>query len=210
MKSRDTFAPIGPVPRHRRRDPRSAQAAGQAVGERRAQAELQHRRHGAQDPALHRVGHARSTRSSRATSSRPAPTIAALSAFQDGDTVELETEGLGKLRINVRDELKRTWARETRLDRRTEGLERHDAAADRQIRAGAGVTASASERQRSCRAMAPKAVSEGSDECARETRLRVPPLEKGRLGVEILSAVPHCVARADRLIESGRMGGRAR
>jgi 2-keto-4-pentenoate hydratase/2-oxohepta-3-ene-1,7-dioic acid hydratase in catechol pathway len=46
-----------------------------------------------------------------------------LSAFQDGDLVELETEGLGRLRINVKDELKRTWARETRLDRQQRGLE---------------------------------------------------------------------------------------
>jgi len=46
-----------------------------------------------------------------------------LSAFQDGDTVELETEGLGRLRIRVRDELKRTWARETRLDRQEKKLE---------------------------------------------------------------------------------------
>ena len=46
-----------------------------------------------------------------------------LSAFQDGDRVELEVEGLGRLRINVRDELKRTWGRETRLDRQNKGLE---------------------------------------------------------------------------------------
>jgi 2-keto-4-pentenoate hydratase/2-oxohepta-3-ene-1,7-dioic acid hydratase in catechol pathway len=46
-----------------------------------------------------------------------------LSAFQDGDTIELETEGLGRLRIRVRDDLKRTWARETRLDRQEKGLE---------------------------------------------------------------------------------------
>jgi 2-keto-4-pentenoate hydratase/2-oxohepta-3-ene-1,7-dioic acid hydratase in catechol pathway len=45
-----------------------------------------------------------------------------LSAFQDGDTVDLEVEGLGKLTIKVRDELKRTWARETRLDRQQKGL----------------------------------------------------------------------------------------
>jgi len=45
-----------------------------------------------------------------------------LSAFQDGDTVELEIEGLGKLAIKVRDELKRTWSRETRLDREQKGL----------------------------------------------------------------------------------------
>jgi 2-keto-4-pentenoate hydratase/2-oxohepta-3-ene-1,7-dioic acid hydratase in catechol pathway len=40
-----------------------------------------------------------------------------LSSFMDGDTVELETQGLGRLRISIRDELKRTWSRETRLDR---------------------------------------------------------------------------------------------
>jgi 2-keto-4-pentenoate hydratase/2-oxohepta-3-ene-1,7-dioic acid hydratase in catechol pathway len=46
-----------------------------------------------------------------------------LSAFQDGDLVELETEGLGRLRIHVRDELHRTWSRETRLERQERGLD---------------------------------------------------------------------------------------
>ena len=46
-----------------------------------------------------------------------------LSAFQNGDLIELETEGLGRLRVNVRDDLKRTWARETRLERQQKGLE---------------------------------------------------------------------------------------
>jgi 2-keto-4-pentenoate hydratase/2-oxohepta-3-ene-1,7-dioic acid hydratase in catechol pathway len=46
-----------------------------------------------------------------------------LSAFQDGDRIELETEGLGRLRVHVRDDLKRTWSRETRLDRQEKGLE---------------------------------------------------------------------------------------
>ncbi len=46
-----------------------------------------------------------------------------LSAFQDGDTVELECEGLGKLRIKVRDDLKRSWARDTRLEHEQKGLE---------------------------------------------------------------------------------------
>jgi 2-keto-4-pentenoate hydratase/2-oxohepta-3-ene-1,7-dioic acid hydratase in catechol pathway len=46
-----------------------------------------------------------------------------LSAFQDGDLIELETDGLGRLHVNVRDELKRTWARETRLDRQEQKLE---------------------------------------------------------------------------------------
>ena len=39
-----------------------------------------------------------------------------LNAFQDGDKVEIEIERLGRLKFNVKDELKRTWGRETRLD----------------------------------------------------------------------------------------------
>jgi 2-keto-4-pentenoate hydratase/2-oxohepta-3-ene-1,7-dioic acid hydratase in catechol pathway len=46
-----------------------------------------------------------------------------LSAFQNGDAIELETEGLGRLRIQIRDDLKRTWARETRAERQQRGLE---------------------------------------------------------------------------------------
>ena len=46
-----------------------------------------------------------------------------LSGFQDGDRIELETEGLGRLPFNIRDDLKRTWARETRLDRQEKGQE---------------------------------------------------------------------------------------
>ena len=45
-----------------------------------------------------------------------------LSSFQDGDTVELETEGLGRLSFKVRDDLKRTWARDTRLERAEKSL----------------------------------------------------------------------------------------
>jgi 2-keto-4-pentenoate hydratase/2-oxohepta-3-ene-1,7-dioic acid hydratase in catechol pathway len=46
-----------------------------------------------------------------------------LSAFMDGDRIELETEGLGTLRFNIKDDLKRTWSRETRLDRQEKGQE---------------------------------------------------------------------------------------
>jgi 2-keto-4-pentenoate hydratase/2-oxohepta-3-ene-1,7-dioic acid hydratase in catechol pathway len=46
-----------------------------------------------------------------------------LNPFQDGDLIELETEGLGRLLVNVRDDLKRSWARETRLEREEKGLE---------------------------------------------------------------------------------------
>jgi 2-keto-4-pentenoate hydratase/2-oxohepta-3-ene-1,7-dioic acid hydratase in catechol pathway len=44
-----------------------------------------------------------------------------LNAFQDGDVVELECEGLDVLRIHIQDDLKRTWSRETRLDRQEQG-----------------------------------------------------------------------------------------
>ena len=45
-----------------------------------------------------------------------------LHAFHDGDVVELEAEGLGRLKFNVRDGLKRTWEKETRLQRQDQGL----------------------------------------------------------------------------------------
>jgi len=45
-----------------------------------------------------------------------------LSSFQDGDLVELETEGLGRLRVRVQDDLKRKWARDTRLQHAEKGL----------------------------------------------------------------------------------------
>ena len=44
-----------------------------------------------------------------------------LSAFQGGDTIDLECEGCGKLTVKVQDEHKRTWARETRLEREQKG-----------------------------------------------------------------------------------------
>ena len=75
------------------------------MGERRVEAELQHQRHGAQDAraciewitSIHDL--------------EPGDILATgtnhrgLSAFQDGDTIELETEGLGRLTVKVRDEL---------------------------------------------------------------------------------------------------------
>ena len=38
-----------------------------------------------------------------------------LNPFMDGDVIELEVERLGRLTFKVRDDLKRTWARQTRL-----------------------------------------------------------------------------------------------
>ncbi len=46
-----------------------------------------------------------------------------LNPFQDGDLIELETEPLGRLHVKIRDDLKRTWARETRLQWQELGLE---------------------------------------------------------------------------------------
>jgi len=45
-----------------------------------------------------------------------------LNPFMDGDVVEVETEGLGRLHFRIRDDLERTWARETRLQRQEKGL----------------------------------------------------------------------------------------
>ena len=45
-----------------------------------------------------------------------------LSALQNGDTVELEIDGLGRLTVKIQDDLNRTWARETRLEREGKGL----------------------------------------------------------------------------------------
>jgi 2-keto-4-pentenoate hydratase/2-oxohepta-3-ene-1,7-dioic acid hydratase in catechol pathway len=46
-----------------------------------------------------------------------------LSSFQDGDKIELEVEGLGRLHVNCRDDLKRTWQRETRLELAQQGID---------------------------------------------------------------------------------------
>ncbi len=46
-----------------------------------------------------------------------------LHAFHDGDTIELECAGLGRLTFHVRDDLKRTWSHETRLERMEKGVD---------------------------------------------------------------------------------------
>jgi 2-keto-4-pentenoate hydratase/2-oxohepta-3-ene-1,7-dioic acid hydratase in catechol pathway len=46
-----------------------------------------------------------------------------LNPFMDGDQIELEVEGLGRLQIGVADDLKRVWERRTRLQQREAGLE---------------------------------------------------------------------------------------
>jgi len=46
-----------------------------------------------------------------------------LNPFMDGDKIELTCEGCGTLHITVRDDLKRTWARITRLQHKQSGAE---------------------------------------------------------------------------------------
>jgi 2-keto-4-pentenoate hydratase/2-oxohepta-3-ene-1,7-dioic acid hydratase in catechol pathway len=46
-----------------------------------------------------------------------------LHPLMDGDVLELEVGPLSRLRVDIRDELGRTWARETRLQRADAGLE---------------------------------------------------------------------------------------
>ncbi|MXY46605.1 MAG: fumarylacetoacetate hydrolase family protein [Chloroflexi bacterium] len=46
-----------------------------------------------------------------------------LSAIQDGDKIEMEVEGLGRLHLSVQDDLKRTWGRETRHEWEAAGNE---------------------------------------------------------------------------------------
>ena len=46
-----------------------------------------------------------------------------LSAFQNADKVELEVQGLGVLHFSVQDDLKRTWPRTTRLEMADSGRE---------------------------------------------------------------------------------------
>jgi len=46
-----------------------------------------------------------------------------LHPFMDGAKIEIETEGLGRLHINISDDLKRTWPLETRFERKNRGEE---------------------------------------------------------------------------------------
>ncbi len=122
MKSRDTFAPLGPyiVTADEITDPHKLQIRLWVNGELKQNFNTSDMAH--QIPrciewvtSIHAL--------------EPGDVLATgtnhrgLSAFQDGDRIELETERVGRLRVNVRDELKRTWARETRLDRQQKGLE---------------------------------------------------------------------------------------
>jgi len=120
MKSRDTFAPIGPyiVTADEIADPHRLQVRLSVNG-------VIKQNFNTSDMA-HKIPRCIEWVSSIHTL-EPGDVLATgtnhrgLSAFQDGDVVELESEGLGRLRISIRDALKRTWGRETRLEMADKG-----------------------------------------------------------------------------------------
>jgi 2-keto-4-pentenoate hydratase/2-oxohepta-3-ene-1,7-dioic acid hydratase in catechol pathway len=122
MKSRDTFAPIGPalVTADEVPDPHRLQIRLSVNGEVKQNFNT--------DDMAHRIPRCLEWVTSIHTL-EPGDILATgtnhrgLSAFMNGDVIELETERLGRLRFTVRDDLKRTWSRETRLDRQQKGLE---------------------------------------------------------------------------------------
>jgi 2-keto-4-pentenoate hydratase/2-oxohepta-3-ene-1,7-dioic acid hydratase in catechol pathway len=121
MKARGTFAPMGPylVTADEISDPQKLQIKLWVNGELKQNFNT--------DDMAHKIPRVISWVSS-IHPLEPGDVIATgtnhrgLSAFQDGDLVELETEGLGRLSIHVQDELKRKWSRETRLDLQEKGL----------------------------------------------------------------------------------------
>ena len=122
MKSRDTFAPIGPyiVTADEIPDPHNLQITLKVNGEIKQNFNT--------SDMAHKIPRCIEWISSIHTL-EPGDILATgtnhrgLSGFQDGDKIELEVEKCGKLTINVKDDLKRTWGRETRLDRQNKKLE---------------------------------------------------------------------------------------
>ncbi|MGE0724669.1 MAG: fumarylacetoacetate hydrolase family protein [Alphaproteobacteria bacterium] len=122
MKSRDTFAPIGPflVTADEVANPHKLRVRLWVNGEVKQDFNT--------DDMAHQIPRCIEWVSSIHTL-EPGDILATgtnhrgLSAFMDGDTVELECQGMGRLSIHVRDDLKRTWSRETRLDRQNQGFD---------------------------------------------------------------------------------------
>lgn len=116
MKSRDTFAPIGPwlVTADEIADPQKLQIKLWVNGTVKQNFNT--------DDMAHKIARCIEW-VSHCHTLEPGDILATgtnhrgLSSFQDGDTVELETEGLGRLSFKVHDDLKRSWARDTRLER---------------------------------------------------------------------------------------------
>ncbi len=132
MKSRDTFAPIGPylVTADEIKDPQKLQIRLWNNG-----ALMQNFN---TDDMGHKIPRCIEWLSS-IHALEPGDIIATgtnhrgLNPFMDGDKIELETEGLGRLSFNVKDELKRKWERRTRL-------QMHEAATKREAGAYPDIT----------------------------------------------------------------------
>jgi 2-keto-4-pentenoate hydratase/2-oxohepta-3-ene-1,7-dioic acid hydratase in catechol pathway len=123
MKSRDTFAPIGPwlVTADEIKDPQKLQIRLWNNGVLMQDFNT--------DDMGHKIAKCIAWLSSIHTL-QPGDIVATgtnhrgLNPFMDGDTIELETEGLGRLKFGVRDDLKRSWARKTRLQMHEEATEK--------------------------------------------------------------------------------------
>ena len=123
MKSRDTFAPIGPflVTKDEIKDPQKLQIKLSNNG-----VVMQNFN---TDDMGHKIAKCVAWLSSIHTL-LPGDIVATgtnhrgLNPFMDGDTIELETEGLGRLKFGIKDELKRSWARRTRLQMHEEAKEK--------------------------------------------------------------------------------------
>jgi 2-keto-4-pentenoate hydratase/2-oxohepta-3-ene-1,7-dioic acid hydratase in catechol pathway len=113
MKSRDTFAPIGPylVTSDEIKDPQKLQIRQWNNGVLMQNFNT--------DDMGHKIAKCIAWLSSIHTL-LPGDIVATgtnhrgLNPFMDGDTIEQEIEGLGRLKFSVRDDLKRSWARKTR------------------------------------------------------------------------------------------------
>jgi 2-keto-4-pentenoate hydratase/2-oxohepta-3-ene-1,7-dioic acid hydratase in catechol pathway len=120
MKSRDTFAPIGPyiVTADEIDNPQNLQIQLHNNGDLKQDFNT--------DDMAHKIARCVEYVSAIHTL-EPGDILATgtnhrgLNPFQDGETIDLETEGLGKLTFHIKDDLKRTWARETRLGRQEAG-----------------------------------------------------------------------------------------
>src|SRR5271170_4121334 len=123
MKSRDTFAPIGPyiVTKDEIKDPQKLQIRLWTNGQLMQNFNT--------DDMGHKIPRCIEWLTSIHTL-EPGDIIATgtnhrgLNPFMDGDKVEIETEGLGRLSFMIKDELKRKWERRTRL-------QMHEAAAQK-------------------------------------------------------------------------------
>jgi len=122
MKSRDTFAPIGPyiVTKDEIKDPQKLQVKLTNNG-------VVYQNFNTDDMA-HKIPRCIEWVSS-IHALEPGDILATgtnhrgLNPFMDGDKIELTVEGCGTLHIKVRDPLKRTWARITRLQHKQSGAE---------------------------------------------------------------------------------------